>query len=120
MIDQRQMDKICDLLVNYRKAIVDVTTAAPEDRLEAAYEFACVDQMIHELLGSWVSNESPVADKDGWIEWGGGVCPVADGVFTEVRFSDGLTAKHRSPETWVWRHNQSKGSNIVAYRIVSD
>ena len=36
MIDQRQLDKICELLVNYRKAIVDVTTAAPEERLEAA------------------------------------------------------------------------------------
>ncbi len=120
MIDQRQMDKICDLLVNYRKAIVDVTTAAPEDRLEAAYEFACVDQMIHELLGSWVSDDAPVADSDGWIAWDGGEdCPVANGTYTEVRFRMGTVECDDTPEGWDWC-NDGVGGDIVAYRVVSE
>lgn len=116
MIDQSQMDKICDLLVNYRKAIVDVTTAAPADRLEAAYEFANIDQMIHELLGSWVSEE---ADSYGWIKWGGGDCPVADGTYAEVRFRDGTVDCDSSPEYWNWSKYDGDGC-IVAYRVVSE
>ncbi len=119
MIDQRQMDKICDLLVNYRKAIVDVTTAAPEDRLEAAYEFACVDQMIHELLGSWVSDEKPVAESDGWIAWNGGTCPVPEGTITEVRFKGLNSVVDNYPEDWNWEKMDSQDC-IVAYRVVSE
>lgn len=119
MIDQRQLDKICELLVNYRKAIVDVTTAAPEERLEAAYEFSSIDQMIHELLGSWVSDESPVTDSDGWIEWGGGACPVPEGTKTEVRFKGQPNVVNSYPEDWCWL-KMDNGGCIVAYRIVSE
>ena len=29
------------------------------------------------------------AKNDGWIEWGGGECPVEEGTLVDVRFRDG-------------------------------
>lgn len=58
------------------------------------------------------------ADKDGWIEWKGGKCPVNRGTWVDVRFSDGSTAT-RKAETLTWPHHVSRLAiaNIVAYRI---
>ena len=49
-------------------------------------------------------------DADGWIVWGGGECPLKDGVSYQLRYRDGAV----SPvDMWVtWR------KDIVAYRIV--
>lgn len=56
---------------------------------------------------------------DGWIEWGGGECPVGEGVSVDV--------KTRGKETWrnlegaarlVWA-DRNLQSDIIAYRIVS-
>lgn len=33
--------------------------------------------------------ESALAASDGWIEWGGGECPVEEGTLVDVRFRNG-------------------------------
>lgn len=58
--------------------------------------------------------------EGGWIEWGGGECPVHEGVKAEIKFRDGDYAEL---ETWLdileWRH-KDYGSDIIAYRIIPE
>ncbi|MBD8181656.1 hypothetical protein IFU25_08065 [Pantoea agglomerans] len=55
-----------------------------------------------------------------WIEWGGGECPVPEGVKAEIKFRDGDCAEL---DTWLdileWRH-KGYGSDIIAYRIIPE
>lgn len=123
MITSKQYDHMCALLDNYRDAVVALQTAAPEDVVTAAYQFAEADREVHTALHALVDLDGiakEAAERAGWIEWGGGDCPVAAGTCTEVRFDDGETSKDRSPETWAWWHNQGEGNNIIAYRVVSE
>ncbi|MDU4747732.1 MAG: hypothetical protein E6X99_16095 [Pantoea sp.] len=57
---------------------------------------------------------------DGWIEWGGGECPVPEGVKAEIKFRDGDCAEL---DTWLdileWRQ-KGYGSDIIAYRIIPE
>lgn len=55
-------------------------------------------------------------NKDGWIEWKGGECPVPEGVRVEVVFRD-FYGDMRCPETFRWGH-KGDGSDIIAYRII--
>jgi len=56
-------------------------------------------------------------DTDGWIEWKGGECPVADGLaVTEVKFRSGDVVKAFA-DTWWWGHSGDE-DDIIAYRVV--
>lgn len=57
-------------------------------------------------------------DSDGWIEWGGGKCPVLENVKVYVRFASGK--EDRSPfESGYFRWSHHGWANdIIAYRIV--
>lgn len=117
MITNKQLDRICDLLVDYRKAIVELTTAAPEERMAAAYEFAAIDQMVHEMLASWVEQEDTKTEDDGWVEWGGGEDIGHDGnVRVQVRYSNGREYQDRA-KRFFWGRN-GKDAYIEAYRVV--
>ncbi|MBD8241344.1 hypothetical protein IFT95_03930 [Pantoea agglomerans] len=55
---------------------------------------------------------------DGWIEWGGGECPVADHVKVEYQLRAG--AKGSEPAKRLeWRH-EGKRHDIIAYRITPE
>ena len=54
-------------------------------------------------------------DADGWIEWGGGECPVDDGDLIDVKFSDGDTLFGVN-NGWDWGKNAGC-CNIIAYRL---
>lgn len=62
---------------------------------------------------------APASTNDGWIEWKGGECPVADGAEFEVRFRNG--EQHSSKDypgfAWRWKHFGTK-YDIVAYRVI--
>ncbi len=143
MITSAQADKICSLLVDYREAIVELTTAAPEDRMAAAYNFADIDRTVHGLLHSWVGTSAPESGSDvriewveasasdggsdGWIEWGGGECPVETGTLVDVRYRGGKgcgsvpanvdSEGWRDADSEYWR-NDGFENDIVAYRVV--
>jgi hypothetical protein len=58
---------------------------------------------------------------DGWIEWGGGKCPVEPGTAIEVRFRD-LSQRPdydftEYPNGAFWRHD-GMDNDIVAYRLI--
>lgn len=59
-----------------------------------------------------------VVGHDGWIEWGGGECPVDSEVIVEVKFRDPNRCKFNSliAGDFDWSHDGSNG-DIIAYRL---
>ncbi len=60
-------------------------------------------------------------DADDWIVWGGGECPLEDGVSHQVRYRDGVVSPISTQATWLrWWHWPFRkiSKDIVAYRIV--
>lgn len=65
------------------------------------------------------------AKNDGWIEWGGGECPVPRGTLVDVRYRDGRqlnalsandgTLNPRDASFVFWRNDGSE-KDIIAYR----
>ncbi|NKE95250.1 hypothetical protein [Pantoea agglomerans] len=58
----------------------------------------------------------------GWIEWGGGKCPVDDNANVEVKFRDGcFGGSIRMAGGYYWgRSNAAYDSDIIAYRIIPE
>lgn len=62
-------------------------------------------------------------NRDGWIDWAGGECPVLDCVRVDVKFRDGDIAENHDPAGWIWKHactnpwNERGGRDIIAYRV---
>lgn len=65
--------------------------------------------------------------NDDWIEWGGGECPVEEGVLVDVRYRDGVEefaleantpnkTRFRTAAAAWWRKDGSCG-DIIAYRL---
>lgn len=54
-------------------------------------------------------------DKDGWIEWHGGRCPVPEGTMGIVKFRN-KSCKIDTLDRFDWRHN-GRESDIVAYKV---
>ena len=54
-------------------------------------------------------------ERDGWIEWHGGDCPVDGETMVEVRLRIGWTEKVTAANAF-WGHGDERG-DIVAYRI---
>lgn len=57
------------------------------------------------------------AKNDGWIEWGGGECPVPRDTLVEVKFPDGMTSRDAQPAgsyRWTLRNCIT---DIAAYRL---
>lgn len=57
----------------------------------------------------------PAPDADGWIEWGGGECPVGEDDRIDVKFSDGDTL-FDVDSNWGWGGNVDM-CDIIAYRL---
>lgn len=58
------------------------------------------------------------ANKDGWIGWNGGECPVDNDCLVSVRLRDGTVYEGNEEERgsyWLWTHNGNAG-DIIAYR----
>ena len=70
--------------------------------------------------------ESALAASEGWIDWGGGECPVEEGTLVDVRYRDGqelsalpandLAESARDASHEFWR-NDGKQNDIIAYRL---
>lgn len=56
------------------------------------------------------------AKNDGWIEWGGGECPVDAGKMVDVIFGYGGRRSTNIADCWRWNHNGTD-SDIIAYRL---
>lgn len=62
---------------------------------------------------------APVPDSDGWVEWGGGDCPVNSDVTVETKWSD-WSKECGEAGGWRWEHSSRPTvPNIIAYRVVA-
>lgn len=66
----------------------------------------CLDEAIN-LIGG--GNQK--ADADGWVEWGGGECPVERGTLVDVKYSGGEENFGVSALTEGWQDDHVQGSN---------
>lgn len=61
------------------------------------------------------------AKSDGWIEWGGGECPVSDNAMVDVRYRDGQIHKAQRADSYEWGHGYAHfvttSAEIIAYRL---
>ena len=63
--------------------------------------------------------ESALAASDGWIEWGGGECPVDSSCLVDLKFRNGATEFGYSASAYYWE-NANLNTDIIAYRLHSD
>jgi len=56
---------------------------------------------------------------DGWIEWGGGECPVPGDTQVEVMLRSGACLRNQ-PAKWLDWKKSGHSSDIIAYRIIKD
>lgn len=56
------------------------------------------------------------AKNEGWIEWGGGECPVSASEMVDVIFWRGGRRSTNIADCWRWNHNGTD-SDIIAYRL---
>ena len=56
------------------------------------------------------------AKNDGWIEWGGGECPVNPSEMVDVIFGRGGRVSTNIADCWLWNHSGTD-SDIIAYRM---
>lgn len=55
-------------------------------------------------------------DADGWIDWGGGECPVDTKTLVDIKLKDGFTYKSCHAGDYSWRHGWHN-VDIIAYRL---
>lgn len=83
----------------------------------AADAYAVADAMLAER-----GVRRGLPDADGWIEWGGGDCPVPKGTLVDVKHRDGevyfnvLAGIPGCAEDWTHEHTNKR--DIVRYRMV--
>ena len=56
------------------------------------------------------------AKNDGWIDWGGGECPVNPSEMVDVIFGRGGRVSTNIADCWRWNHSGTD-SDIIAYRL---
>lgn len=58
------------------------------------------------------------AKNDGWIDWGGGECPVDSDAIVDVKLKNGvqITDGETSAAAYYWDHMNQRG-DIIAYRL---
>jgi len=55
---------------------------------------------------------------DGWIEWGGGECPVNGGDIVNVKWEDGSVTHCAEACYLCWDHTGN--GDIIAYRVIEN
>ncbi len=100
--DSKCFDLACHFLADF------------EDRTDDEHDELA--QVIQDAIEDWLSDRGNRASiqNDGWIEWKGGGCPVADGVKFDVKARDGRI--WRSQDSALWDHF-GEPYDIVAWRL---
>lgn len=106
------------LLLAILKMVRDNTKPQPHD--DSIHDLVAYSALYGEsrLPPCTPTQTTDVKLDDGWIEWGGGACPLPDCTRHVVKRRCGdVSCIDTSPETWSWRHHGC-GSDIIAYKVV--
>lgn len=77
----------------------------------------CLGDTLHDCTVTAEQYEAALAAKnDGWIDWGGGKCPVSASEMVDVIFGRGGRRSTNIADCWRWNHNGTD-SDIIAYRL---
>lgn len=84
----------------------------------------CLPELSEDWNTSFVTRaeyEAALAKNDGWIEWGGGECPVDGDAVVDVKFkSQGQNTDGEAlASQYYWDHRNQPG-DIIAYRLHRD
>ena len=60
--------------------------------------------------------EDALAASDGWIDWGGGECPVHESANVDIKLEDGSEKSDVPASAFIWQHDDDV-TNIIAYRL---
>lgn len=88
--------------------------ALEQEVMNLRKEFHCLPESPEQA--GCRKEDTQVAD-DGWIEWGGGVCPVDGETMVVVKFSDGRVYSGFCAQVWDWSPD-GVARDIIAYRVV--
>lgn len=74
---------------------------------------------IRELLKNNQTDTYRQIENDGWIEWGGGNCPLPMGCKVEIRTRIGGLRRDLPAHRWGWEH-LNDFDDIIAYRVIEN
>lgn len=99
-----------------------LTSAYHLQALQIALPILEQQEMITDSQPVITDSERMITDSDergdGWIEWGGGECPVDIGTLVEFEMRDG--DKDTALSTVIdWPH-ENRSDDIIAYRIIPE
>ena len=120
MITKQERIEISKLIEAKQVALSDLNQAdfASEIKAHAAFDYVRASDELEAYLDSLVVSEDTTATNGGWIEWGGGDCPVDGSVVVRVKLRDARIIDYIGSGL-SWCHTGLCG-DIVAYRIVSE
>ncbi|MFL6614117.1 MAG: hypothetical protein ACJ8LD_10450, partial [Pantoea agglomerans] len=65
------------------------------------------------------SLEQQERGEGDWIAWRGGVMPVGDKSWVDIKWIDGSFSRNTLAAIWDWEHHLG-ADNIIAYRIIPE
>lgn len=90
---------------------------------DSGYKPGAVSKAVSTIKAAIAAVEQPAyaPAAEGWIEWNGGECPVAECVLVNVKFANGEEQDALVPAgEWDWSHGNCGGYDIIAYRVVQE
>lgn len=90
-------------------------------KYKSDFKFPIVDDYGDDEVTRAEYEAALAAKNDGWIDWGGGECPVSDSTIVEVRYRNGEVKAAAPADFYEWGHGRphfvTTGRDIIAYRL---
>lgn len=90
-------------------------------KYKSYFKFPIVDDYGDDEVTRAEYEAALAVKNEGWIEWGGGECPVSDSTIVEVRYRNGEVKAAAPADFYEWGHGRphfvTTGRDIIAYRL---
>lgn len=89
--------------------------------LPISYDSRSGCEGLHPVITREQYEAALAAKNDGWIEWGGGECPVDGDALVEVKYRNGTVKPAEPARFYIWTNGygscSTTGADIIAYRL---
>lgn len=85
-------------------------------KYKSDFKFPIVDDYGDDEVTRAEYEAALAVKNEGWIEWGGGECPVNPSEMVDVIFGHGGRMSTNIADCWRWNHGGTD-SDIIAYRL---